>query len=71
MEIPYTSLSEDVLNSVLEEYITREGTEYGERDFSLAQKLTHLKSQLKLGRVSITYDEETQSCSLATNSQNY
>ncbi len=69
MDIPYTSLSEEVLDSVLEEYITREGTEYGERDYSLEEKLTHLKIQLKLGQISITYDEETQSCSLTTNSQ--
>ena len=32
MEIPYTELSDEALRGIIEEYITREGTEYGRAD---------------------------------------
>ena len=54
--IPYTELSEDALRGVLESFVLREGTEYGERDFSLEQKVAHVVSQLKRGEAQIVFD---------------
>ncbi len=64
MEIPYTQLSEDTLRAVIEEYITREGTDYVEQDYSLEQKVQQLKSQLQRREVLISYDPDTQTCHL-------
>jgi len=54
--IPYTELSEDALRGVLESFVLREGTEYGERDFSLEQKVAHVTRQLKRGEAQIVFD---------------
>jgi hypothetical protein len=54
--IPYTELSEDALRGVLESFVLREGTEYGERDFSLDQKVAHVIRQLQRGEVQIVFD---------------
>ena len=64
MEIPYTELSDEALRGIIEEYITREGTEYGAREFSLEQKIEHVRQQLLRREIEINFDAETQSCNL-------
>jgi uncharacterized protein YheU (UPF0270 family) len=65
MEIPFMALSSDTLEAIIEEFITREGTDYGEREYSLATKVEQVKQQLQRGEVIINYDAETQTCQLA------
>ena len=43
--VPYTELSEEALRGVLESFVLREGTDYGEREFSLDQKVEHVTRQ--------------------------
>jgi uncharacterized protein YheU (UPF0270 family) len=64
MEIPYTELSDEALRGIIEEYITREGTEYGVREFSLEQKIEHVRQQLLRREIKINFDAESQSCNL-------
>ena len=45
--VPYTELSEEALRGVVESFVLREGTEYGEREFSLDQKVDHVFRQLR------------------------
>ncbi len=54
--IPHTELSEDALRGVLESFVLREGTEYGERDFSLDQKVAQVIRQLQRGEAQIVFD---------------
>jgi uncharacterized protein YheU (UPF0270 family) len=54
--VPHTELSEDALRGVLESFVLREGTEYGEKDFSLDQKLAHVIRQLERGEAQIVFD---------------
>jgi len=66
MDIPYSELSEDVLNAVIEEFVTREGTEYGEREYSLSEKIEQIKKQLRDGEIKISFDPESESCTLVS-----
>ena len=38
LAIPYQQLSADALDGILEDFVTREGTDYGDYDYSLADK---------------------------------
>jgi uncharacterized protein len=58
--IPYTDLSEEALRGVLESFVLREGTEYGERDYSLDQKVAHVIRQLRRGDAQIVFDPGTE-----------
>jgi uncharacterized protein len=40
--VPHTELSAEALRGVVESFVLREGTDYGEREFSLEQKLAHV-----------------------------
>ena len=64
MEIPYTRLSEEALIGVIEEFITREGTEYGFREYSMEEKIRQIKQQLLSGKVKLFFNEESGSCNL-------
>ncbi len=65
MEIPHSSLSPEVLRQVIEEFVTREGTEYGPADVDLEAKVAQVRAQLERGEVAITFDSATESCTLA------
>ena len=54
--VPSDALSEFALNAVLEEFITREGTDYGDSELDLSSKLAKAKSQLQRQEVVIVYD---------------
>jgi uncharacterized protein YheU (UPF0270 family) len=62
--VPYTELSADLLHAVVESYVLREGTDYGAKEFSLEDKVTHVISQLKRGEARIVFDPETESVSI-------
>jgi uncharacterized protein len=62
--VPYTELAADVLRAVVESYVLREGTDYGEREFSLEDKVAHVIGRLKRGEAQIVFDPETESISI-------
>lgn len=64
MIIPWTSLSDDALQGIIEEFITREGTEYGLVELGLDEKVDQIKYQLQQDQVNVVYDAETDSVSL-------
>ena len=59
MEIPYTALSEEALRGVIEEFITREGTEYGP-EVPLETKVDQVRRQLERGLAGIVFDPESE-----------
>lgn len=62
MQIPHTALSHEALQNLIEEFVTREGTEYGAHDYSLADKVRQVLRQIETGRAVILYDPETSTC---------
>jgi len=58
--IPYSELSQEALRGVVESFVLREGTDYGEREFSLEQKLAHVYRQLECGEARIVFDPNTE-----------
>lgn len=62
MQIPHSALSPEALQNLLEEFVTREGTEYGLQDYSLADKVRQVLRQIETGRAVILYDPETSTC---------
>lgn len=59
--VPYTELSPEALRGVIESFVLREGTEYGERDVSLEDKVSQVTRQLRRGEAQIVFDPESES----------
>ena len=64
MEIPHQRLPPDVLTRVSEEFVTREGTEYGEHDVPMAVKVASVRTQLQRGEAVVVFDPESQTTSI-------
>lgn len=69
MEIPYKELEEATLNNLIEEFVSREGTDYGSQTYNLEDKVKHVMKQLNKGLVYINYDAETSSCNIVKREQ--
>ena len=66
VEVPATALSAEALDGLIEQYVLREGTEYGARDYSLAEKVARVRQQLVAGQVVIVYSAELEIAELLT-----
>lgn len=64
MIIPYQTLPADTLQALLEEFVTREGTEYGFEEVELQTKVQQLERQLKRGDIFIVFDPALETTSL-------
>jgi uncharacterized protein YheU (UPF0270 family) len=64
VEVPHTALSPDALQGLVESFVLREGTDYGDREFSHAQKVAQVIAQLERREARILYDPETESVTL-------
>ncbi|MGI9285009.1 MAG: YheU family protein [Pseudomonadales bacterium] len=64
MLIPASQLSSQALRGLIEEFITREGTDYGDRAYTLEDKVTQVEQQLAAGDVVIVFNAEENSCTL-------
>ncbi|HHA1315055.1 TPA: YheU family protein [Enterobacter kobei] len=57
MIIPWQDLSPETLDNLIESFVLREGTDYGEHERSLEQKVNDVKRQLKSGNVVLVWSE--------------
>lgn len=64
MIIPHQQLSADALNALVEDFVTRDGTDYGTMEVSLAQKSRQVIRQLQQGKIVIVYDAATETCNI-------
>lgn len=64
MRIPHQQLDETTLNNLIEQYILREGTDYGEVEFSLAEKTQQVLKQVENEDIYIMYSELNESVTL-------
>lgn len=62
MEIPYQELSRDALRGLIEQFVLQEGTNYGDREYGLDQKVAQVERQLQEGHAAIVFDAETETC---------
>jgi uncharacterized protein YheU (UPF0270 family) len=58
VEVPHTSLQPSTLRAVIEEFVTRDTTDYGERERSLEEKVEDVLRQLRRGEAKVVFDVE-------------
>lgn len=62
--VPHTELAADLLHAVVESFVLREGTDYGEKEISLEAKVARVMAQLKRGEAKILFDPESESITI-------
>ena len=64
MIIPYDKLSTEALQSLIEEFVTRDGTDTGYEKKSLTNDVAMVKGQLKRGGAIIVFDQSTKTSNI-------
>jgi hypothetical protein len=65
--VPHAALAADLLRKVVEAFVLREGTDYGEKEYSLDEKVAHVVRQLDRGEAQIIFDPNSKSIDLIAN----
>jgi uncharacterized protein YheU (UPF0270 family) len=55
--IPWKDLDSDTLDNLIESFVLREGTDYGEQERSLEQKVKDVRRQLNSGEAVLVWSE--------------
>ena len=66
IEVPAGQLSEQAIMGLVDEFITREGTDYGAYEHTLAQKRASVLRQLKRNEIAIVFEFESESTTLVS-----
>lgn len=64
VEVPLWRVAADVLRRVAEEFVTRDGTDYGAAERPLEEKVADVRRQLERGEAAIVYDAESQTINI-------
>lgn len=62
--IPMERLSPEALKGLIEELVTRDGTDYGAREHTLEEKVRAVVRQLERGELAIVFDLDSQRCDI-------
>ena len=62
--IPIDKLSPEALLGIIEEFITRSGTDYGEIEAAPDTKFRQVKSKLETGGAILLFDDETETTNI-------
>jgi uncharacterized protein YheU (UPF0270 family) len=62
MHIPHTKLSPATLRAVIQEFVTRDGTDHS----SIERRVESVLRQLAAGRVELHFDNQTETCNIVT-----
>jgi len=62
--IPYDQLSPEALQGLVEDFVTKDGTDTGYAKKSLQNDVGAVKRQLRQGKALIVYDQTTGTCNI-------
>lgn len=69
IEVPWYSLASDTLTALVEEFVTRDGTDYGEQEVGLERKVLQVINGIKRKEYVIVFDAEQESVQIVTRQQ--
>ncbi len=58
------ALAPETLRRLIEEFVTRDGTDYGETETPVEKRVAQVRAQLDRGEAAIVFDPETESVTI-------
>jgi len=62
--VPWQQLSADALRGLIEEFVTRDGTDYGEQEMGLERRVQQVQRWLERGEALILFSQESGQCNI-------
>lgn len=67
--VPWQDIPADTLTNLIEEFVTRDGTDYGEQETLLTARVEQIRRRLLSGNAAVVFDEATETVSLMSGEQ--
>ena len=64
VELPPDALSAGALRDLIEEFVTRDGTDYGTVERGVEEKVAQVTAQLRSGEARLVFDPETETANI-------
>jgi len=67
--VPWKDIPAETLDNLIEEFVTRDGTDYGEQETSLVSRVEQVRRRLRDGSAAVVFDEATETVSVMNGEQ--
>ena len=64
VDIPYEQLNPETLRNLLQEFVTREGSDWSDTDGTLEEKVGQVLQQLRAKKVKVVFDLTSQTANI-------
>jgi len=64
VEVPYERIAPETLRNLIQEFVTRDGADWGERGCTLDDKVEQVLRQLKSRQVKVVFDLTSQTANI-------
>lgn len=67
VDVPYERLEPEALENLIQEFVTRDGNDWGDADGTLENKVGQVMRQLRNRRAKIVFDLKSQTANIVAN----
>ena len=67
VDVPYERLDPETLRNVIEEFVTRDGSDWGEAGGTLEEKVGQVMQQLRSRKIKIVFELNSQTANIVVN----
>ncbi|MDO3377545.1 YheU family protein [Geoalkalibacter halelectricus] len=64
VEVPYEQISPETLRNLIQEFVSRDGADWGDAGCSLEDKVNQVLGQLKAGKARVVFDLRTETANI-------
>ena len=66
VEVPYLDINPETLRNMIEEFVTRDGADWGEAGGSMEVKIKQVLRQFEAGKIKVVFDLTSQSANIVS-----
>ena len=66
VEIPYQEINPETLRNMIEEFVSRDGLDWGDAGGSMEAKIEQVLRQFKAGKIKVAFDLTSQTANIVT-----
>jgi uncharacterized protein YheU (UPF0270 family) len=66
VEIPYQDINPETLRNMIEEFVSRDGSDWGDAGGSMEAKIKQVLRQFESGKVKVVFDLTSQSANIVS-----
>jgi len=66
VEVPYADINPETLRKMIEEFVSRDGADWGETGGTMEAKIEQVLQQFKAGKIKVVFDLRSQTANIVT-----